>query len=233
MRSRHVDEFNHDPWAHDYDRNVRNETDPIRTGYAETLAWTVAQARIAPDDEVVDLGSGTGNTSALIPAARHVICVDISQKMTELARPKLRHLEQVDYVQADLLDYFVRHATLCDAVISTYAIHHLTEAEKQILFRHIFAALKPGGRAAFGDLMFRDAAAEEELRAFYAAAGMDELVLDFDEEFFWNIENALRALAAIGFTQEDVRRFSTLSWGISVAKPVAGNGHANLTESSP
>ncbi|MCB9160890.1 MAG: hypothetical protein H6644_13755 [Caldilineaceae bacterium] len=74
MRSRHVDEFNHDPWADDYDRNVRNEEDPIRAGYADTLAWTVAQAAIGPDDVVVDLGAGTGNTSALIPTARRGLC---------------------------------------------------------------------------------------------------------------------------------------------------------------
>ncbi len=62
MRSQHVDEFNHDPWADNYDRNVRNEADPIRAGYVETLAWTVAQAAITPSDVVVDLGAGTGNT---------------------------------------------------------------------------------------------------------------------------------------------------------------------------
>lgn len=223
MRSRHVDEFNHDPWAQDYDHNVRNEEDPIRTGYAQTLAWTVAQAEIRPDSIVLDLGSGTGNTSALIPAAQQVVCVDISQKMTELARPKLAHLAQVDFVQADLLEYFAQYpaaqAARFDAVISTYAVHHLTEAEKATLFTRVFAALKPGGRAVFGDLMFRDAAAEAELRAAYAAAGMTDLILDFDEEFFWNIETALTALAEAGLAVEDVQRFSALSWGISVTKP--------------
>jgi ubiquinone/menaquinone biosynthesis C-methylase UbiE len=96
MRSQHVDEFNHDPWADNYDRNVRNEADPIRAGYAETLAWTVAQAAITPSDVVVDLGAGTGNTSALIPAAGKVVCVDISPKMTAQAQPKLQHLARVD-----------------------------------------------------------------------------------------------------------------------------------------
>ena len=139
MRSRHVDEFNHDPWADDYDRNVRNEADPIRAGYADTLAWTVAQAAIGPDDVVVDLGAGTGNTSALIPTARRVVCVDISEKMTSLARPKLRHLPQVDYVIADLLEYYATDPVPCDAVVSTYAIHHLTAAEKETLFAGIFA----------------------------------------------------------------------------------------------
>lgn len=218
MRSQHVDEFNHDPWADNYDRNVRNETDPIRAGYAETLAWTVAQAAITPDDVVVDLGAGTGNTSALIPAAGQVVCVDISPKMTAQAQPKLQHLTRVDYIHCDLLEYFAHDAVACDVVISTYAIHHLTEAEKETLFALIYAALKPGGRAAFGDLMFRDAAAEAELRAAYLAAGMTDLILDFDEEFFWHVEHATTALARCGFEMQAVKQFSSLSWGISVKR---------------
>ena len=218
MRSQHVDEFNHDPWADNYDRHVRNEEDPIRAGYADTLAWTVAQAAISPDDVVVDLGAGTGNTSALIPAARRVVCVDISEKMTALARPKLRHLPQVDYVIADLLEYYATDPVPCDAVVSTYAIHHLTAAEKETLFAGIFATLPPGGRAAFGDLMFRDAAAEQELRAAYGAAGMAELILDFDEEFFWHVDHATAALMKCGFAVQEVRQFSNLSWGICVRR---------------
>ncbi|MCB9160891.1 MAG: class I SAM-dependent methyltransferase [Caldilineaceae bacterium] len=53
--------------------------------------------------------------------------------MTALARPKLRHLPQVDYVIADLLEYYANDPVACDAVVSTYAIHHLTAAEKETL----------------------------------------------------------------------------------------------------
>jgi putative AdoMet-dependent methyltransferase len=221
MRSQHVDAFNHDPWAAGYDADVRNEADPIRAGYAEVLAWTVQQAAIAPEHTVVDLGLGTGNTSALIPAARQLIGVDISTEMMRLAAPKLAHLADVDFVQADLLEFFEGRRPF-DRLISTYALHHLTEPEKAELFAAIGRDLAPGGRAVFGDLMFADAAAQAEIEAKYAAAGNREMVETFHEEFFWRVDQALSALQATGFVVDAVKRFSELSWGICVAKPLAG-----------
>ena len=220
MRSKHVDFFNHDPWAADYDANVRNETDPIRAGYANVLAWTVEQANIGPASVVVDLGSGTGNTSAQLTAVGRLICVDISPKMTERARPKLAHLEPVEYVEADLLDVFRSDPPAMDALISTYAIHHLTWDEKQLLFDEIWRHLKPGGYAVFGDLMFADADEQALITAAYQAVGEMGLVADFEEEFFWHVDEAREYLAGLGFTLVETRRFSNLSWGICVRRPV-------------
>jgi hypothetical protein len=47
VRSRHVDEFNHDELAEGYDEDVLDETHPIRTGYADCLRWTVERAEIS------------------------------------------------------------------------------------------------------------------------------------------------------------------------------------------
>lgn len=218
MRSQHVAEFNHDPWAAEYDEDVRNENDPIRTGYAEALAWTVARAEIEPQHVVVDLGVGSGNTSALIPAARQVIGVDISGAMMALARPKLAHLADVRFVQADLLEFFDQPHPF-DRLISTYALHHLTEPEKTQLFRFIWRDLTPGGRAVFGDLMFANAAARAELETLYRTAGDTGMIETFAEEFFWLVDSACASLFETGFDVVEVKRFSQLSWGICVVKP--------------
>jgi putative AdoMet-dependent methyltransferase len=226
MESQYGAAFNHDPWADGYDQDVRNEAQPIRAGYAEVLAWTVAQAQITPQSVVLDLGSGTGNTSALIPAARRVVCVDLSARMTELARPKLAHLARVEFVMADLLGYFhtIRSSEQppqFDAVLSTYAVHHLTEDEKTRLFRHIWERLRPGGRAVFGDLMFAHAEARRESEEKYRLLGDQEMIESFDEEFFWLVDAAEAALAAANFELVETRRFSELSWGICARKPVS------------
>lgn len=218
MRSQHVAEFNHDPWAAGYDENVRNEADPVRTGYAEVLAWTVARAEIEPQHVVIDLGVGSGNTSALIPVARQVIGVDISEAMMALARPKLAHLPDVRFVQADLLEFFDQPHTF-DRLISTYALHHLTEPEKGQLFRLVWRDLMPGGRAVFGDLMFADAAARAEIEALYRAAGDTDMVETFAEEFFWLVDSACASLIEAGFDVMEIKRFSQLSWGICAVKP--------------
>lgn len=218
MQSKHVDFFNHDPWAAGYDANVRNEADPIRTGYAAVLDWTVANACIGPTDVVVDLGMGTGNTARRIGAAKEVIGVDISTNMLALAKAKLVHLP-VRFVQADLLAFFNEPDLHYDALISTYAIHHLTETEKRTLFAQIWRTLHPGRRAVFGDLMFANHMARAQLQEYYTSRGDTEIVETFAEEFFWFVDSATAALQDIGFTLIEVQQFSTLSWGICVEKP--------------
>lgn len=213
-QSQHAAEFNHDPWAAEYDADVQDESHPIRAGYTAVLDWVVAQAAITPDDVVVDLGIGTGNTSRRVVAAAGIIGVDISQKMMALARPKLAHLP-VRFVQADLLGFFNTPRRF-DKLISTYAIHHLTETEKGELFAHIARSLTPGGRAVFGDLMFADAAARAVIAAAYRAAGDTDMVETFDEEFFWFVDTARTMLTNAGLTVHAVQQFSQLSWGICV-----------------
>ena len=218
MRSRHVDEFNHDDWAAGYDADVLNETDPIRTGYADVLRWTVERAEIWPDSTVVDLGSGTGNTSALIPAARRVVCVDISSKMTELARPKLAHLPSVEYVRTDLLEFFDELRAF-DRLVSTYAVHHLTEDEKAVLLECVAQSLRPGGIAVFGDLMFADRTVAAAMAVKYAE--LPEVSQSFEDEHFWYLDNAVAMADAAGLAVTDRRRFSDLSWGIRI-EPAGG-----------
>ncbi len=218
MQSQHVDFFNHDPWAAGYDEHVRNEADPIRTGYEAVLDWTVTNAQIGPAAVVVDLGMGTGNTAQRIVAAKEVIGVDISTNMLALAKAKLAHLP-VRFVQADLLAFFNESDLHYDALVSTYAVHHLTEAEKTTLFAQIWRTLRPGGRAVFGDLMFANQLACAQLQAYYSSRGDTEMVETFAEEFFWFVDSATAVLQDIGFTLIEVQQFSTLSWGICVEKP--------------
>lgn len=39
IRSEHADVYNHNPWAADYDDDVRDEQNPIRAGYDACLTW--------------------------------------------------------------------------------------------------------------------------------------------------------------------------------------------------
>ena len=147
MRSRHADRFNHDDDAATYDRSVRNESDPIRAGYDALLSWVAEGAEVDPASRVLDLGSGTGNLARRLPHFETLVCVDVSLEMTRLAREKLADRPGVEFVTADLLEYFDRPGPAFDAVLSTYAIHHLLEDEKRSLFERIAARLAPGGRA--------------------------------------------------------------------------------------
>jgi putative AdoMet-dependent methyltransferase len=216
VRSRHVDEFDHTGLEDEYDEIVRDDDDPIRAGYADTLAWVVEQAEIRPAADVVDLGAGTGNTAALITSARRVTCVDVSAAMMERARPKLAHLSSVEYAVVDLLEFFDTPRRF-DRLVSTYAVHHLTEDEKATLLRLVASSLPPGGIAAFGDLMFEDHVSEQALRETYA--GKAEVVASFDEEYFWYVDAVPAMAESAGLVLTTSRRFSDLSWGIRLERP--------------
>lgn len=218
MRSRHAETFNHDADAAGYDQDVLNEAHPIRAGYDATLRWVIEQARIQPDETVLELGSGTGNLSLRAPNCAELVCVDVSAKMTAIAREKLADRDNVRFVQADLLAYFHIGDQRFDVILSTYAIHHLTEDEKPVLFRHVWDRLPDGGRAVFGDLMVEDEAAFKTLRDHFRSSDDPNVARDMDEEFFWRVASSVEALTELGF---DVRteRVSELSWGIAARKP--------------
>lgn len=215
MKSKFSDVFNHDEIAAGYDADVSNESHPIRAGYDAVLTW-VSEKSAHTDGVILDLGAGTGNLSLRLKNFKRLVCVDISEKMLAIARRKLAHFDNVEFVQADLLEYF-EDAPVFDAIVSTYTIHHLTEDEKPILIERIYHSLRPGGVAVFGDLMFAHAAARQELIEKYQQEGMLGLVADFEDEFFWFVDQADDSLTTLGFEIE-VKQFSDLSWGIAARK---------------
>jgi putative AdoMet-dependent methyltransferase len=218
MRSANAEVFNHDNEAADYDQDVCQEVDPIRTGYQEVLRWTIKEAQIDPTSRVLELGSGTGNLSQLIASCGELVCVDVSEKMEAIAQPKLRHLTNRRFVKADILEAFAKRLGLFDVITSTYAVHHLTDGEKQRLFALVFGSLLPSGRAVFGDLMIQNQDQKRERIQHYLLNGDQNTTLAITEEFFWLIDLAVAQLQTLGF-QVKTTRFSDLSYGIVAQKP--------------
>jgi putative AdoMet-dependent methyltransferase len=217
MRSEHADRFNHDEDAAGYDLDVADERDPIRAGYRELLDWVASVARPSPSARVLELGSGTGNLTALLPPCREILCVDVSAAMTAIARAKLAPRPDLVWVTADLLESLEPpHPSAegpLDRVVSTYALHHLTPAERAWLIDELAARLAAHGRIAIGDLMFADQGARNASVASARARGELELAETIEDEFFWILDQELPLFTAAGLRVE-TRRFSDLSWGI-------------------
>jgi putative AdoMet-dependent methyltransferase len=217
MRSAHGPVFNHDDHATDYDADVRNEKDPIRAAYHDVLAWVISEARIDSSSRVLELGSGTGNLSCLLDRSGELVCVDLSERMEAIARSKSGHILNRRFIKADILEVFDYERAPFDSVISTYAIHHLTDEEKRLLFAKIFTGLVPGGRAVFGDLMLQNQAEKASKIQEYLTKGDAKTAQAIDEEFFWSIDTARLDLNELGF-QVETKRFSDLSWGVVARK---------------
>lgn len=218
MKSKHVGEFNHDPWAEEYDEDVKNESDPIRAGYDAVLAWVVEKAAVRPKSRVLELGSGTGNLTVRLPECRELVCVDISEKMETIGAAKLNLSGPRHFVKSDILEVFNLNVSSFDAIVSTYTIHHLTEAEKTQLFKKVWNCLNPGGNFVVGDLMLERQSSLEAKVQEYHKLGFEDVVESLREEFFWHLEERIKDLTDIGFETE-FERLSDLSFVITAKKP--------------
>lgn len=97
--------------------------------------------------DVLDLGAGTGLFSKHVfekyPNARFLL-YDLADKMLEVAKDRFHSFPQhFDFMIGDYKTLQIAHEY--DLVISSLSIHHLTDKEKQELFRSIYSVLrKPG-----------------------------------------------------------------------------------------
>jgi len=215
LRSQHADAFNHDDDAAGHDAEVQDESHPLRAGYGRTLAAVAARAEGAA--AILELGSGTGNLTVALPATVAITCVDVSPRMVEFAGPKLRFRQNVRFVVDDMLHYVCSNSIPVDAVVSTYALHHLTDREKLQLAVCLKGSLGPGGRLIVGDLAFETARARDHLLEKYAGK-YGSLASDIRNEFFWDLEVTGRDFGAAGYKVEQ-ERVSELSWVLVATRP--------------
>lgn len=96
--------------------------------------------------KVADLGCGTGNVSKNIkerfPNAK-IVCIDLAEKMIEMAEIKLSEYGNITYHVGDFRDF--KFDEDFDAVVSSLALHHLTNENKKRFYLQIYHALRPGG----------------------------------------------------------------------------------------
>ncbi|MGP8155949.1 MAG: class I SAM-dependent methyltransferase [Candidatus Acidiferrales bacterium] len=96
---------------------------------------------------VLDLGTGAGRLLALVKAARpqaQFTGLDFSPTMLEALRKQFAGDARVAILAHDL-DKRLPPMEPFDAVISSFAIHHVTHERKRALYAEVFDVLAPGG----------------------------------------------------------------------------------------
>ena len=99
---------------------------------------------------VCDLGCGDGVLTDQLLALDPSLCltlVDGAQHMLDAAQGRLTERGKIRYVQATFNTIIRREIQIgiFDFIVSSFAIHHLEQAEKAALFQRLIEELQPGG----------------------------------------------------------------------------------------
>lgn len=96
---------------------------------------------------ILDLGTGDGRLLSLVRRQHpntEAIALDFSPTMLAAARKRFAEESTVEVIQHNL-DEPLPSLGWFDAVISSFAIHHLVDERKRSLYAEIHAVLDPGG----------------------------------------------------------------------------------------
>lgn len=109
-----------------------------------SLEWLLE--RLPPHARVLDAGSGTGRPTAavLCAAGHHVLGVDVSPVMVEIAS---RQVPEAEFRCADILAMPLREESF-DAACVYFTLLQMSRAEQSALVRRLVRALRPGGLLA-------------------------------------------------------------------------------------
>ncbi len=191
------DKWGFDGWAKSYDQDVTEAAKSnhwIFKDYNRVLDKVVSYGNLASNrySTVLDIGVGTGNlASRLTGKDNKIIGIDTSREMMEICKQKHPEIELKigDFLKIPL------PAQSVDVVVSSYAFHHLTPAEKSESIMEIKRVLKPKGRVVIADLMFKDASQEQHIKQVLRESGRGDVVDEMDEEYpalFADLEKTFR-----------------------------------------
>lgn len=151
---------------------------------------------------ILDLGTGDGRLLALLKLARpnaEGVATDFSPTMLEKARSRFADEKRVSVVEHDLDDSIPGMGTF-DVIVSSFAIHHVSDQRKQSLYKEIFDILEPGG--VFCNLEHVSSPTEKLHEDFCHALGIEPSEEDPSNQCT-DVEIQLNWLRKIGFDDVD------------------------------
>ena len=157
-----------DVWADGYDESVRlaDESDAYPfAGYATILKEIYGRVCASGAKAVLDIGFGTGTLAGqLYQQGCDMFGQDFSSRMIQLAQEKM---PRAKLYQGDFSPGLVQalKQQRYDAIIATYALHHLTDEQKAAFLQELLPLLQDNGCIYVGDVAFATRAQLEQCKA--------------------------------------------------------------------
>lgn len=151
---------------------------------------------------ILDLGTGDGRLLAIVRAEHpetEAVAVDFSPAMLEAVRRRFAGDSRVTVVEHNM-DASLPELGRFDAVISSFAIHHVVHQRKRELYEEIFARLNPGG--VFCNLEHVASPTPRLHEEFLHAIGYTVETEDPSNKLL-DVETQLGWLREVGFTDVD------------------------------
>ncbi|NJL79304.1 MAG: class I SAM-dependent methyltransferase [Richelia sp. RM2_1_2] len=151
---------------------------------------------------ILDLGTGDGRLLGLLKIERpsvECIAVDFSPTMLEAVKTRFANDSTVEILDHNL-DKTLPNKGTFDAVVSSFAIHHLSHNRKRSLYLEIFNLLQPGG--IFCNLEHVASPTPRLHEKFLKAIGRTVEQDDRSNQLL-DVETQLRWLENIGFDDVD------------------------------
>jgi SAM-dependent methyltransferase len=153
---------------------------------------------------ILDLGTGDGRLLGLLLRDRPVMAgvgLDFSKPMLRAARERFAGDGRITLLEHDLAEPLrVEALGRFDAVVSSFAIHHLEHERKRSLYGEVLDLLQPGG--VFANLEHVASPSERLHVAFFAAIGEPLEEADPSDRLL-GVETQLEWLRELGFDDID------------------------------
>ena len=177
-----------DLWADSYDDSVRNADEGNQypfAGYTHLMNAVYGTIMNQAPAKVLDIGFGTAKlTAKLYDAGNYITGIDFSSEMIKIALSKMPDATLLQWDFSLGIPPELRGNTF-DFIVSTYALHHLTDDAKASFITGLLDLLKPNGSILIGDVCFNT---RDELLACQASCGKD-----WDEEEIYFVFSELQA----------------------------------------